>query len=397
MLWIIALVVLALVGAAGYYQGPIRAAASLFGILLGALLAKALASVFAPLLPKIGLPHPFWKPVLPPLIAFLVILIIFKIIGTTVHRKVKVSIKYDPDDKRFYRWQRMYSRLGLCVGLMNGAVYFYLLLIPIYCAGYLTAQVASDGDTGSVQWINKIRGEMHDAKLDRVVAAYDPMPKEYYVTSDILGLVKHNPLLESRLAHYPVFLSLAERKEFQDLATDEQLHQMILSQAKIGDILKHPSVQMIVTNAETTTEISKLIGADLNDLHEYLQTGKSPKYESQKILGIWTVDPQATVAQQKKKHPTMSPLQLKQFRNAIYPIISGMTLTATIDQKAILKKEKANEPATRLAEGSWKEDSGNYEITLPDSKPETVQAKLQGDDKMILPRNGLTLVLDRDL
>lgn len=398
MLWIIALVLLALVGLVGYYQGPIRVAASLVGLLVGALLAMPLSPVIAPIVKAVGLKHPLWLSIVPPVVVFLAILIIFKIIGAAIHRKINVSFKYDPDDKRFYRWERLNHRLGLCLGLFNGAVYFYLLLIPLYVAGYLTLQISSgESDPAGVRFINQTREQLHSSKIDRVLAAYDPAPKEYYVASDILGLVKHNPLLESRLAHYPVFLSLAERKEFQDLATDVQLQQMFQTEANIMDIVKHPKVQAILTNADITAEVSQLIRADLSDLHDYLSTGKSAKYGEEKILGIWSVDAQATVNQATKKLTGLTLQQKNQMRNMIYSTVTGLTLTATIDNKAILKKEKADESPTVVSQGTWKRDGDNYEITLPDNQPETVQATLQGEDRIILPRGKVNLVLTREL
>src|ERR1043165_4559513 len=99
MLWIIAIVLLALVGLVGYYQGPIRVAASLVGLLFGALLAIPLAPVIRPVVNAVGLHHMVWQTILPPLVIFLTILIVFKIIGTAVHRKVLLSFKYDKDDK----------------------------------------------------------------------------------------------------------------------------------------------------------------------------------------------------------------------------------------------------------------------------------------------------------
>jgi hypothetical protein len=291
-------------------------------------------------------------------------------------------------------------RLGLCLGFFNGAVYFYLLLIPLYVAGYLTLQISSgDSDPASIQWINKIRNSVHDNKIDRVIAAYDPMPKNYYMAADIVGLMKNNPLLESRLARYPVFLALAERQEFQDVARDVQLQQMFQSQAGITEILKHPKVQAIVTNAAITSEIVQLIGSDLADLNGYLETGKSEKYGDEKILGIWTVDPAATVMEMKKKNPALSGPALNQFRNRVYAMVSGLSLTATIDKRAILKKEKENSDGLPeiVAQGSWNRDGGSYEITLPDGKPETVQATMKGEETMLLPRNGVTIVLTRDL
>src|SRR5215467_5055723 len=107
MLWIIALLCLAIVGAIGYYQGPIRVAASLLGLIFGGLLAVPLSPLTKKLLPVLGLHHPGWELFVPALIAFLVILIAFKILGHVLHRKLSIFYKYKKDDKAYYRWQRV--------------------------------------------------------------------------------------------------------------------------------------------------------------------------------------------------------------------------------------------------------------------------------------------------
>src|SRR5580658_651713 len=111
MVWIIAFLCLGLVGAAGYYQGPIRAGFSFFGLLFGTLLAGPLSPLTHRLLPLIGLRHPAWSIFAPQVLAFLVVLTVFKIAGQVVHQKVALHFKYKVDDKTLYRWTRCYGRL----------------------------------------------------------------------------------------------------------------------------------------------------------------------------------------------------------------------------------------------------------------------------------------------
>src|SRR5947207_3555244 len=101
MLWIIALLCLGIVGAMGYYQGPIRVACSLLGLIFGSLLCVPLSPLTKRLLPVFGLHHPGWELFVPALLAFLLVLIAFKILGNVLHRKLSVFYKYKTDDKRF--------------------------------------------------------------------------------------------------------------------------------------------------------------------------------------------------------------------------------------------------------------------------------------------------------
>ena len=145
MVWIIALLCMGLIGLAGYRRGPICAAFSLLGLLFGLLLARPLSPLAGRLLPVLGLHHPLWQLFMPGVIAFLAVLIIFKIVGSVLHGKMTLHFKYQKDERLYFRWERLYNRLGFCVGVLNGAVYFFILMLPVYVAGYFTAE-AADAD-----------------------------------------------------------------------------------------------------------------------------------------------------------------------------------------------------------------------------------------------------------
>ena len=91
-----------------------------------------------------GLKNPILAWVLAPLVVFLVISILFKFAGLMVHQKVDVHFKYHAGDLRLALWERLSRRLGLCLALVNGAVYLILISFVIYTFGYWTVQMASD-------------------------------------------------------------------------------------------------------------------------------------------------------------------------------------------------------------------------------------------------------------
>ena len=122
MVWIIALLCMGLVGLAGYRRGPICAVFSLFGLFFGLLLARPLSPLASYLLPIMGLDHPLWQLFVPGFLAFLAVLIIFKIVGGVLHGKMTRYFKYQKDERLYFRWERLYNRLGFCAGLLNGAV-----------------------------------------------------------------------------------------------------------------------------------------------------------------------------------------------------------------------------------------------------------------------------------
>jgi hypothetical protein len=397
MVWLIAFVCLGLVGLSGYYAGAVRAGFSLVGLFVGAILAGPLSPLTKHLLPMLGLEHPLWQLFLPQALAFVIVVIIFIIAGAVVHRKINIHFKYKADEKKLIKWERLYARLGLCIGLANGAIYFFLIMIPIYIGGYFTAEAASEANNPPfAQFLTKTRAEMHDLKLDRVAAAYDPTPPQVYQASDIADLILHNPLLKSRISHYPPLLTLGQRDQFQALANDVTLLEMVDRQASINEILKYPPIQAIVTNAALTGEIYGILGNDLNDLQDYLNTGKSPKFDDETILGIWTINPQETLAQARKQHPGMTPRQVAKLRQDLSPIIRDLSLTATTDNRMILKKLNASGNAAPLIVGTWKKD-GTYQVTLPGSKPENTEIEINNGDTLLLPKDGYVMVFDKEM
>jgi hypothetical protein len=399
MVWIIAFLCLGLVGVAGYRQGPIRAAFSFFGLLFGTFLAGPLSPLTKRLLPLLGLHHPVWSFFAPQILAFLIVLIIFKIGGQVVHQRVAVYFKYKVEEQAFYRWQRIYTRLGLCVGLLNGAVYFILLTLLIYSAGYFTTEAASgEGDPLGARFLTEVRAQLHGQNLDRVLAAYDMVPGPVYQTADMAALVLHNPPLLTRLAHYPPCLQLSEQTDFKVLVYDTQLRQMIDSQTKTIEILRYPRVHDMLTNGAIVSELIGLLGPDLDDMQTYLATGQSAKYDPETILGIWDIDRSATFAHLRKRQPNITLKDLEQKEQDLTSQIGGLSLTATPDHQLILKRPNPSNPeGTVVAAGTWKKEQDTYEVNLPGSLPETSELEFEEGTRLFLPKFGFALAFDKEL
>jgi hypothetical protein len=399
MVWIIALLCLGLVGAAGYYQGPVRAAFSFFGLLFGTFLAGPLSPLTKHLLPLVGLNHPAWNIFAPQVLAFLIVLIIFKIAAQVVHQKIAVYFKYKVDDQTLYRWQRVYSRLGLSVGLLNGAVYFLLLSLLIYSAGYFTTEAASgENDPLGVRFLTATRAQLHDQNLDKVLASYDMVPAQVYQAADIATLILHNPDLMTRLAHYPACLQLEQQQEYKNLAHDTILQELITKQSRVIDILKYPTVNAMLTNGTIVAQLSAFFAQDLDDLQSYLATGQSSKYDPETILGVWDIDRAATLAQLRKKQPDITLKELTQRRDDLFPQIENLTVTVTPDHQVILKRPSPNNvDGTVVAAGTWKKTSDTYEVNLPGSLPENSEPEIDQGNRLFLPKFGSFLAFDKEM
>ena len=162
MVWIILLLCLGLVGLSGYHRGPICAGFSLIGLLAGMLLARPLAPLAAPLLPFLDLQNPVWRFFLPGVIAFLAVLVVFKMAGNYLHQKVSLHFKYQEDEHLYFRWERLYARLGFCVGLLNGAVYFFILMMPVYIGGDFITEAGGASAPAGARLVASLRADLHD-------------------------------------------------------------------------------------------------------------------------------------------------------------------------------------------------------------------------------------------
>jgi hypothetical protein len=335
---------------------------------------------------------------MPGAIAFLAVLVIFKIAGSVLHRQMTLHFKYQKDEYLYFRWERLYARLGFCVGVINGAIYFFILMLPVYVAGYFTTEAADAGAPAGLRLLTNLRAELHDCRLDRVEAALDPVPPAIYQAADIVDLVLHNPLLESRLEHYPPLLTLSRRKEIQAIASDVALQEMIQRQATVRDILNHPKVQALLTNASFHEQMVSLLGGNLTDLQEFLNTGKSPKFDGEKILGIWDIDVRATLAGERSRHPDLSPKQIAALRANLVPLVAGLSLVAAPGHQLLLEKQNPNNALpTPVSQGTWKKADNSYEVTLPENKPDTVAVTPAADGTLSLSRGGNILIFNKEM
>jgi hypothetical protein len=333
-IWVMAVLLFALFGGLGYAKGAIRMVFPLMGLLLGVFLAVPLGPVVKPLVPMVGLKNPVWSILLPQVIVFFLIAIIFIIVGFIAHWKVNLYYKYRTDDYHRLSWERLNKRLGVSIGLVAGAAYTVLLGLTVYIIGYLTVQVsAGENETGPVKYLNQARADLHATGLDKTVAMFDPTPENYYLASDILGLVYHNPLVHSRLSTYPPFLSLAESQEFQDIANDTEFQNMLATQTAVGQIVNNPKTQAVLNNQEIIQQLQQI---DLKDLLEYLKTGESPKFADLKLLGRWQLDPYATLLQEKRHRSRMTTAEMKLLKQQL-EFKKNLTLVATPDSNVKLK------------------------------------------------------------
>ena len=405
-IWLLALVLMASLAGLGYRQGGVRVAFSLVGILLGALLAGPLGKLPKPILVVLGLKNPTLPWLLGPLIIFVLISIIFKVAALMVHQKVDVHYKYHTGDLRLVLWERLNHRIGLCLGLVNGTLYCILISLVIYPFSYWTVQMAtSDNDPRSVRILNAMGRDLQSTGFAKVAQALNPMPQVWYDAADFTGLIYNNPLSEARLARYPGFFGLAERPEIQDMASDNQFTEMRQRREPIMNVIDHPKTQAILNNPDLLRLIWATVVPDMKDFMAYLQTGKSPKYDSEKILGRWNFDVNVALAMVLRTKPNISSREMMRQKEWMLAAYSKTSFLAKTDHQATLKnvpQVRAAAPgaapgfALQTMQGTWKNLDGKYQITVSTGSKDADMATVVEGDRLTITGEGMNLVFNRE-
>ena len=396
-IWLLALLLMASTAALGYRQGAIRVAVSFIGILAGTLLALPLAKLVKILLGSFGVVNPVVLWILGPVIAFVIISAIFKACALPLHQKIDVHYKYHAGDLRLALWERLNSRLGACLGLLNGAAYTILICFGIYILSYWTFQVGSDDqDPRGMRVLNRLGEDLQKTGFNKVARSLDSLPDAYYRVADFIGLVYFNPLLEARLSRYPAFLTLAERNDFATVGRDKEFTQMRMRKEPIMGLLKYQSVDPMIQNPETVKLVWDTIHENLADLPGYLDTGKSAKYDSQKILGRWRFDVSAAAAAARRARPNMPSSEMLKLRRWMQLAFAETTVVAMTDSRIILKNlpsvrqptatpTQPGTPVTTVAsetlQGKWKDLDDKYQINFEGK--DDVFAKIEGSRLMM--------------
>ena len=404
-IWILALLLLAAGAGMGLRQGAIRAAISFAGIIIAALLAWPLSGLVRPLLPHLGVHNHIVVWLLPPFIVFVILLSVFKSVGMLAHHKAEVYYKYKATDVQLIVWLRLIKRLGLGFGLLNGLVYLVLISTVIYVFSYWTVQVApSVNERILVRLLNRMGRDLDAAGLAKAARAINPMPADYFKGAELAGLIYQNPQLKDRLAGYPPFLSLAERDDFKQLGQDTGFQEAWKSQSPIGQLLDNKLAAAIWRDADKADALWNLTLSNYDDLTNYLQTGRSAKYDSVKILGRWDFDLNASLMALEQSQHNLTSNDMLALR-AIWPTAYAQTtFVASADGQVLLKRlpnftahqNQAGTTETATWEGKWSSNGDDYTLSLnSNGATKSATATVVGS-RLTIKTGSETLVFDRE-
>ena len=397
--WLLAVIVLASVAGLGYRQGAVKVAFSFIGILVGALLAVPLGHLVGRLLGVVGVKDPLTVWALGPVIAFIIISIIFKVAAAPMQQKVDVYFKYKTGDLRQALWERLDHRLGLCLGVFNGAAYLVLLVFLISIPSYMTYQVASaDKDPTWMRLLNRMGEDLQNTGMSKVARSINSIPQVDYDLADLLATLYRNPLAEARVSGYPAFLGLGELGEFQSMSNDRDFTEAWQRQEPVKTLLEKPSFQAIRNNPALLKTLWTTVEQNLTDFRVYLATGKSPKYDPIQILGRWRFDVSAAIVSMRRARPNIPSSEMVKVRRYMEAAFAKTRLVAKPDQQITIRdvpplKGAASGTAAGLQtlQGQWQDlGGGKYQLTLSGMElPATVEGERLG-----IKTDGMELVFN---
>lgn len=379
--WSIALLLIAGCATVGFYVGAVRVGITTLGLLVTLFFLKPLTALAAKLLPMVGVTHPGLQLLLGAAIVFVVIQIIAKASARALQPIIEKHYKYEASDTQRLLFERLNQRTGPALGIVNACLYFLLLAIAGLGIGYTSVQYSrgpqQDGFVHTT--LNNLARGLQSAGLHKVVGGYMPASSLYFDLVDVTAEWFHQPLIQSRLATYPPFITLGERPEFQAIGSDVALQQFLAKSPTINEIIDHPKLGKLFSEWSIADRALAAVNNDLADLTGYVRTGKSAKYDEEKILGRWDFNLSATVAENKKLK-RMSGLEVNKMLGILNNQITGSELLATTDGKIIIRRTPPGGTQTRF-EGTWKaEGSGKYALkyNVSDDKSLELSCQVEG-------------------
>jgi hypothetical protein len=369
MIWILVLLLVASGVGMGLRLGAIPTAVSILAVMISSLFAGLVGKLFKFVLPHVGVTNPTAQWMVAPIFGFLLVYIILMSFGLEVHRRVYVFYKYKAGDLRLALWERLNYRLGACLGVLNGTIWLILVCFVLFNISYWTFQIApSENEPKTTRLVNDVGAGMQSTGLDKPARAVGSVPDSYYRTANFAGLLFQNPDLSSRLASYPAFISLSENGTIQSLANDSSLTGAWQHGMTLADFRDNSNVKSILNDTNLIATIWNLVQANMDDLTNYLMTGQSPKYDSEKIVGRWAFDLIPALADYREAHPKMTPNDMKQIRAVWGQAYAQTTLVAGTDGQIFLKNVpefKMQQPPTpETWTGTWSQNDTNYDLSM---------------------------------
>jgi hypothetical protein len=339
-IWILGVVLIAGLAALGRQIGSIRMGVSIIGAIVAYVATIFLAPLVTPHLETVGVKNPITAWWLGPVAVFLAVYLFMNGIAQGIYMKVKVFFDYRAKEDAKIRFERMDTNLGLSLGIANGAVLLCILSVPIYIAGHVTVQLASDNDPFIYSTLSKARKDLTSTGMDKIAAAIAPKTDKLFVMADTAAIIYHNPSVQEFLKEYPEFYTLAESETFAAYF-DGDFGTLVTGKGGLGNILVHEKALEVMADLDLMTKLTDL---DYADLQEFIKTGVSQKYKDHELVGKWRIDIPRSVRDYGRKYPQVPGAYLSRLPEYIKDRYGDITLTIAPDSGAFLKGAAGNFP-----------------------------------------------------
>jgi hypothetical protein len=218
-----------------------------------------------------------------------------------------------------------------------------------------------------------------------------------------------------------VFAAMGQQPVYQSLGADKELQSLIKSKGSFEEIMAHATVQNVISNSDIVTKVMEI---DVLDLNQYLETGVSPKFEKEKILGRWSYDLMGTLGLNKALKPDVAASMWFRLKNelserfddslfmAFHDSAAKFLLTTNMDGKATPydarpvplpnRQFRTNfvalwftTNATYSATGKWSGSAPNYLITLANKNGSATSEGRLEDKQLSFQFEGKALLFTR--
>ena len=303
-IWILGAILIGGVAALGRQIGSIRIGVSAIGAIVAYVGTLFLAPIVKPQMATVGLTNPITVWWLTPLVVFIVLFLVMNGVAQGIYMKVNLFFQYRAKEDARMRFQKMDDNVGLALGVLNGCVLLSIISVPIYVVGHVTVQFKSDNDPFHYSIISKMRTDLSSTGLDKIARALAPDTEELFRMADTVSLIYHNPSVQDFLPEYPPFYSLAESEDIQTILEDEEYSGLITQKGSLAKIFESETTLGLLENGEFMSVVQNL---DYEDFSEFIETGVSPMFKDDPIVGKWKIDVGRSVRDYGRKYPQLRP------------------------------------------------------------------------------------------
>ncbi|HEX5399748.1 MAG TPA: hypothetical protein VFY06_11955, partial [Verrucomicrobiae bacterium] len=155
---------------------------------------------------------------------------------------------------------------------------------------------------------------------------------------------------------------------------------------------------------EIAGKVWNLVATNLDDLSDYLQTGKTAKYGSEPVLGHWHFNVMESLMAFVQTRTNVASSDMAALRGLWSQAYAKTELVAGADGQVFLKnfpqfKMQPNQPTTFNTvtwQGTWKHDGSNYDVTFSGGGTSKSGTATINGSRLTLNTGSETLIFDRD-